>query len=135
LRIAFPRSQDDRSPSGRHDFCRSIDELAAYTATVALTSVTARRNPGVVYDVYLSGGGSQAAHIGNLSLYGVERTPHGLNASFDVTDELRELFASEAWDRSSLSVFFVPLSLYEDGSATPIDAEPVLIADASVYLR
>lgn len=108
----------------------------AHRAYLDLDNVTADRNPGTVYGVYVNLPEEPASddlashHVGNVSLFGIERMedPHGdelghtLRLSMDITELLDQLVAHDEWnDGEQLDVSFRPITL---------ETEPGVAADA-----
>jgi len=130
----------------------AIARLATGTPRVLLEihEVRAAQRPGTVYGVYvnLPAGATPAdaaaaeateatevaAHVGNLSFFGVERAlaprgdqqPHGLSLTFDITAVSQAQRAGGQWDDRSVSVTFIPLTLIP-----PAGEEPVASAAAA----
>jgi tyrosinase-like protein len=102
-------------------------------AYLDLEDIEAERNPGTVYGVYVGLPENPTAedltlhHVGNLSLFGVERArnprgdvhAHGLRVSMEITDVLDRLAESGSWsDGGRIEATFRPLALQP-----PTDAE------------
>jgi tyrosinase len=97
-----------------------------HRAFLAVEDIEAERNPGVVYGVYVnlpdhpSEEDLAEHHVGNVSLFGVERArnprgdehAHGLRVSMEITDLLDRLVAEEKWHEGQrLDVTFRPIAL------------------------
>ncbi|HEX8095190.1 tyrosinase family protein [Jatrophihabitans sp.] len=137
----------DEAPAADHEHRAFLD----------IEDITAERNPGTVYGVYLNlpedPSDEQIAehHVGNVSLFGVERarnprgdeSPHGLRLSMEITDLLDQLAGAGGWQEGEqLQVTFRPLTLQppsgEDELAPPMaDVAhpdlPVTIGRVSVH--
>jgi tyrosinase len=97
-----------------------------HRAFLDVEDIDADRDPGVVYGVYvnLPEGASEADlaahHVGNVSLFGVERARdprgdepgHGLRVSMEITELLDRLAADGTWaDGEQVDVTFRPITL------------------------
>ncbi len=97
-----------------------------HRAFLDIEDITAERNPGVVYGVYVNlpqeptEEDIAAHHVGNVSLFGVERArnprgdenAHGLRVSMEITELLDRLADSGNWRQGDqLDVTFRPFSL------------------------
>jgi tyrosinase len=95
-------------------------------AYVDVEDIDAERNPGVVYGVYVNlpenptEDDLSAHHVGNVSLFGVERArnprgdqhAHGLRVSMEITDLLDRLASEGSWQEGGrLLVTFRPIEL------------------------
>ncbi len=116
---------------------------------LAVEGVDAERNPGLVYEVYVVGAGDDPAqqHIGNLSLFGIERQAPSAGASkpprhvYDITDAVRALRRAGSWDGEQVRLAFRPLELLppeegeieEEDEELPAEATPVRIGRVSVF--
>jgi tyrosinase len=117
----------------------AIDERAARSLAAApgaarrqhrafldLEDITAERNPGLVYGIYVNLPGQPAQddladhHVGNLAPFGVERARdprgnehgHGLRESIDITGLLDRLAREGKWqDGSQVTVTLSPITL------------------------
>lgn len=104
------------------------DALAAVPAPriiLNLEDIEAEANPGTVYGVFVDlppGAPEDVAelhHVGNLSLFGIERAqhprgdepPHGFRVSFDITELAGTLTRQGRWDTEQVEVTLEPLSL------------------------
>jgi tyrosinase len=88
-------------------------------------NVDGERSPGTVYGVYVelppqaSAEAVAAAHVGNLSFFGIERTakprgdenPHGLRFAVDITPIAQRLAADGKWAGGRLRVAIKPITL------------------------
>ena len=104
---------------------------------VGLDDIKADVNPGVVYGVYLNlpgeGADRQKYHVGNLSLFGIEKmndpdTRHegapGFRHLFDATSVAGDLFKEGRWDPATVTVTFEPIEvLPPPGEETTWEAE------------
>lgn len=126
-----------------------------HRAFLDLDDIEAEHNPGVIYGIYLQlpDGPSESDlsthHIGNVSLFGVERarTPvgdehaHSLHLSIDITEMLDELAESRKWsDGRQLNVTFRPITLtvpadtdVEDTCAAGHEDDPVRVGRVSIH--
>jgi tyrosinase len=125
---------------------------------LALDDITAERNPGRPYAVYVNLGdadlGDAAARdaareylAGTLSLFGIEQAaqpdtdehPHPYNVAFDITKLYRRLRARGEWDDDALRVTFRPVEFEPPPGAERVDAEslpehvPVSVGRISVH--
>jgi tyrosinase len=111
-----------------------------HRAFLDVEDIEAERNPGTVYGVYvnLPENASQADfadhHVGNVSLFGVERARnprgdehgHGLHVSMEITDVLDRLAEQGSWsDGQHLDVAFVPIALEPPAGNAGAAAEQV----------
>ncbi len=105
-----------------------------HRAFLDVEDIEAERNPGAVYGVYVNlpeeptADDLAAHHVGNVSLFGVERArnprgdehAHGLHISMEITDVLDRLAAEGNWqDGQRLDVTFRPISLVEPSADAP----------------
>ncbi len=114
------------------------DRLSAEAETpkrlyLSVEHIDAETAPGTVYGVYLEapeGAGETRRHVGNVSLFGVEKLhrsragddgPHELRLTFDVTDIAREIGYGEVRGKT-VRVSFEPLMRDEADAA--FGAEP-----------
>jgi hypothetical protein len=81
--------------------------------------ISAARNPGIVYEVYLNlprktepGGEGSLHYVGLLPFYGIDT---GGKHSFNVTNTARALNERGLWQPGSATVTFVPLGLIQSG--------------------
>lgn len=103
-----------------------------------IDEIDAEANPGAVYGVYVnlpeepSDDELRTYHVGNISLFGIERTHesrgdehrHGaMSVTMDITDLTRRLGEQGRWDPDSVEVSFRPLAL--DVVAAAGDADVV----------
>ncbi len=114
--------------------------------------VQAERRPGTVYAVYVNlpagaaPAAQDAAHVGNLSFFGIRRAqapsgdqqPHGLSLTFDITAVAQAQRAGGQWNDQAVAVTFVPLSLIPPAgapAAVPPDAPepPATIGAISLF--
>ena len=115
---------------------RADDRLAEHQhrAYLDVEDIEAERNPGTVYGVYVNlpeeptADDLAAHHVGNVSLFGVERArnprgdehAHGLHVSMEITDVLDRLAAEGNWqDGQRLDVTFRPIALVEPSADAP----------------
>jgi tyrosinase len=118
-------------------------EEAALAATPAprillnLEDIEAEANPGTVYGVFVDlpeGAPEDVAalhHVGNLSLFGIERAqhprgdepPHGFRVSFDITDLAGSLTRQGRWDPEQVELTLEPLGLLAPEGAEEGDEE------------
>lgn len=132
------------------------DQPRQQRAFLDLEDVRAQRDPGTVYGVYVnlpenpSDEDLAAHHVGNVSLFGVERTQaptgdehaHGLRLSMEITDVLDQLAAHDEWhEGGEVQVTLKPLTL-EAPEGAALEAEdlstdhedvPVTIGRVSVH--
>jgi hypothetical protein len=91
---------------------------------VGVEDIKAEVNPGVVYGVYLNlpgeGGDRRAHHVGNLSLFGIEKMndPNirhegapGFRHLFDATSVAARLSEEGLWDPGTVTVSFEPIDV------------------------
>ena len=122
---------------------------------VGLEDIQAEINPGVVYGVYLNlpseGGDRHRHHIGNVSLFGIEKmndpdTRHegapGFRHVFDATKVAGELFEQGDWDPAAVTVTFEPIEVlpppgeeatWDAGEAERTSVPPVEIGRVSLF--
>jgi tyrosinase len=115
-----------------------------HRAFLDIEDITAERNPGTVYGVYVNLPQNPtdeqvtAHHVGNVSLFGVERaryprgdeSPHGLRLSMEITDLLDQLAGAGGWQEGQqLDVTFRPLTLQAPADAT--DELATAVADVA----
>ncbi len=100
--------------------------------------IEGKRNPGVIYGIYVElPADAPADHaaldrVGNLTFFGIEgaRSPegdehaHGLRGAMDISRFAQELAARGEWGGHSLSVSFVPAGLIPPEEPDPGDAVP-----------
>lgn len=127
-------------------------------AFLDLDDLEADRNPGAVYGVYLnlpddpSETDLAAHHIGNVSLFGIERArnprgdehAHGLHVSMEITGLLDRMAADGSWrDGDHLDVAFRPLTLEAPPGQPELAAQladtghpdlPITVGRVSVHL-
>ncbi|MDQ2848146.1 MAG: tyrosinase family protein [Actinomycetota bacterium] len=122
------------APSGAHEHRAFLD----------VEDITAERNPGTVYGVYVNlpadptDADIAAHHVGNVSLFGVERArnprgdehAHGLRLSMEITDLLDQLAEAGSWQEGQrLDVTFRPISL--EAPADVAGVAPVAVASTA----
>ena len=122
---------------------------------VGLEDIEAEINPGVVYGVYLNlpseGGDRHKHHIGNVSLFGIEKmndpdSRHegapGFRHVFDATKVAGELFEQGDWDPAAVTVTFEPIEVlpppgeeatWDPGEAERTSVPPVEIGRVSLF--
>ena len=113
-------------------------------------NIRADGRPGAVYAVYvnLPAGASDehaaAHHVGTLSFFGIQRAlepradeqPHGLSATFDLSELAADERAAGQWNDQSVTVTFVPLGLIAPDGEALAESEPgppVTIGSLSLY--
>jgi tyrosinase len=90
-----------------------------------VSAIEGDRPPSVPYGVFLNvphrrtrDASFDSHHVGNVPFFGIEKASdldeehaggHGLRYTFDVTDVVNELRASDRWDEDEATVSFVPL--------------------------
>ncbi len=150
--VTVPVPIDDRAAAAA-----AGAQPAQHRAFVDLEDIEATRNPGQVYGVFVNlpdqpGDADLAAHhVGNVSLFGVERArnprgdqqPHGLRASLEITGLLDQVAADGSWqDGHQLAVTLAPISLEPPPGQPGLAAQladtahpdlPVTIGRISVY--
>jgi tyrosinase len=105
-----------------------------------LEDIEAEANPGTVYGVFVdlpAGAPEEVAalhHVGNLSLFGIERAqhprgdepPHSFRVSFDITDLAGALTRQGRWDPEQVEVTLEPVGLLapEGGEEGDEETEP-----------
>lgn len=125
-----------------------------HRAFLDLDDIEAEHNPGVIYGIYLqlptrpSDEDLSNHHIGNVSLFGVERAraprgdehAHNLHLSIDITAMLDQLAAREQWpDGTQLDVTFRPITLDDtpdkavDTTAAGHPEDPVKVGRVSIH--
>jgi tyrosinase len=126
-------------------------------AFLDVDDVSAERNPGAVYGVYVNLPDDPTAddlashHVGNVSLFGVERMQdprrdepsHSMRLSMDITELLDQLAAGDEWhDGERLDVAFRPIGLEAPEDAAALGGEsfsvrhddvPITIGRVSVH--
>jgi len=110
-----------------------------HRAFLDIEDIEAEQNPDVVYGVYVNlpdhptQGDLDTHHVGNVSLFGVERArnprgdepPHGLRVSMEITSLLDQLAEEQKWqDGEQLDVTFRPITL-----EMPADAAQSLLPE------
>jgi tyrosinase len=123
---------------------------------VSVDDIKADVNPGVVYGVYLNlpgeGADRQAHHIGNVSLFGIEKmndpdTRHegapGFRHIFDATSVAAELSKKGLWDQAGVTVTFEPVGVlpppgeeatWDAQEAPEPEAPPIEIGRVSLFV-
>jgi hypothetical protein len=122
---------------------------------VSVDDIKAEVNPGVVYGVYLNlpdeVSDRRRHHIGNVSLFGIEKmndpdTRHdgapGFRHIFDATRVAEQLAEEGLWDPSALAVTFAPIGVLpapgEEGAwdAAPeqSDTPPIEVGRVSLFV-
>jgi Common central domain of tyrosinase len=128
-----------------------------HRAFLDIEDIDAERNPGIVYGVYVNlpdeptADDLSAHHVGNISLFGVERARdprgdehgHGLRVSIEITELLDRLSADGTWsDGQRLDAVFRPITLEPSGDGGEADqlltasahpALPITIGRVSVH--
>ena len=128
-----------------------------HRAFLDIEDIEAERNPGTVYGVYVNlpdqatDEDLAAHHVGNVSLFGVERArhprgdehAHGLRVSMEITELLDRLATGGEWqDGRRLDVTFRPIALEspeeQAGTAREVAATmhpdlPITIGRISVH--
>jgi hypothetical protein len=105
----------------------AVNEAAApgpKRVLLGVEDIKADVNPGVVYGVYLNmpaeNGDRQAHHVGNLSLFGIEKMNDpdirhegapGFRHVFDATSVAGALFEKGLWDPATVRVTFEPIGV------------------------
>jgi hypothetical protein len=106
---------------------KAVSEAAApgpKRVLLGLEDIKADVNPGVVYGVYLNvpaeGADRERHHVGNLSLFGIEKMNDpdvrhdgapGFRHVFDATTVAAELSQKGLWDPAAVTVTFEPIEL------------------------
>ncbi len=153
--VRVPVAIDERATGSLRADKRAAEQQ--HRAFLDIEDIDAARNPGRVYGVYVNlpdqptAADLAAHHVGNVSLFGVERArhprgdqqPHGLRASMEITGLLDRLAADGQWrDGRALEVTFRPLTLepppgradLADALATTAHPDvPITIGRISVY--
>ena len=122
---------------------------------VSVDDIKAEVNPGVVYGVYLNlpgeEGDLQAHHIGNVSLFGIEKmndpdTRHegapGFRHIFDATAVAADLSEQGRWDPSAVTVTFAPVGVLPppgeeagwEGDAEEAAPPPIEVGRVSLFV-
>jgi tyrosinase len=151
--VTVPVTIDDRAAAA----VAAGPQPSQHRAFLDIEDIEAARNPGQVYGVFVNlppqpGDADLAAHhVGNVSLFGVERArnprgdqqPHGLRASLEITGLLDQLAADGSWqDGHQLAVTLAPITLEPPPGQPALAAElaatahpdlPVTIGRISVY--
>lgn len=113
--VSVPLAFDERA-----DVRQLIEERVSDPRIVlSVEHIDAQVNPGVVYGVYLEGVDAEPVHVGNISLFGIERIhrregveeAHDLRLDYDVTDVVGAQF--EKLRGNHVAVRFDPLTLDE----------------------
>jgi tyrosinase len=128
---------------------RAIDSLSdarvqyQRRAFLNIDDIQADRNPNTVYGVYVnlpdqpSEGDLESHHVGNVSLFGIERAlnprgdehAHGLHFSMEITGLLDRLAADGSWqDGAHLDVTFRPIPLEAPPDRPDLTSEAILTA-------
>ena len=110
-------------------------------AYLNIEDIEAEGNPGTVYAVFVDEPKAELPdplddpnYVGNVSFFGIEQFKnqrrdahaHGMRHTFEITDQIRRLQESGAWDEGHLQVAFQPLSLVPpEGIELKEFAEPV----------
>jgi tyrosinase len=126
-------------------------------AFLDVDDIEAEQNPGTVYGVYVnlpdqpSDEVLAAHHVGNISLFGVERARnprgdehgHGLHVSMEITELLDRLAAEGTWQEGTqLNVTFRPITLEVPADRSDLAAEitrtahpdlPITIGRVSIH--
>ncbi|HEY6276491.1 MAG TPA: tyrosinase family protein [Streptosporangiaceae bacterium] len=150
--VTVPVTIDDRAAA-----LAAAAQPAQHRAFLDFEDIEAARNPGQVYGVFVNlpdqpGDADLAAHhVGNISLFGVERAsnprgdqqPHGLRASLEITGLLDQLAADGSWqDGHQLMVTLAPITLEPPPGQPELAAElaatahpdlPITIGRISVF--
>ena len=111
-------------PAGTQEMFKSAAAPGPGRVLVSVDDIKADVNPGAVYGVYLNlpaeGGDRQRHHIGNVSLFGIEKMNDpdirhegapGFRHIFDATRVAGELFEQGLWDPSAVTVTFEPIGV------------------------
>ena len=119
-----PESVSIGVPASAQESVESAARPGPGRVLVGIDDIKADVNPGVVYGVYLNLQGEDADrqkhHVGNLSLFGIEKmndpdTRHegapGFRHLFDATSVAGELFADGRWDPGAVTVTFEPVDV------------------------
>jgi hypothetical protein len=122
---------------------------------VSVDDIKADVNPGVVYGVYLNlpgeGGDRHAHHIGNVSLFGIEKMNDpdirhegapGFRHIFDATSVAGKLTEQGRWDPSEVTVTFAPIGVQPppgaeatwEGGDEEEDVPPIEIGRVSLFV-
>jgi tyrosinase len=152
--VTVPVRIDRRAAQAlRADPARARLPEPEHRAYVDVEDIDAARDPGVVYGVYVNLPGDPtdddlaAHHVGNVSLFGVERARnprgdepgHGLRLSMEITDVLDRMAAQGTWsDGEQVEVTFRPITLQRrDAAVAPAAANhpdlPVTVGRVSVH--
>lgn len=138
------------------DSIRSRRASSQHRAYLDIEDIDAERNPGTVYGVYVNlpeqptEADLASHHVGNLSLFGVERArdprgdthAHRLRVSMEITGVLDQLAEAGQWhDGERIEVTFRRLGLEapeeptadDDGDAVPPPEDPVQLGRVSVH--
>jgi hypothetical protein len=143
-------------PASTQESVRSAAAPGPGRMLVSVDDIKADVNPGVVYGVYLNlpgeGGDRQKHHIGNVSLFGIEKmndpdTRHegapGFRHIFDATRVAGELVEQGLWDPTALTVTFEPIGVlpppgeqgrWEAEETPESDIPPIEIGRVSVFV-
>lgn len=115
-----------------------------------LADIDGRKNPGVVYGVYVNlppeaAGAEREQHLaGVVSFFGLEqagpagagpkgREAHPLRYSFDVTELMGRLRSSDGWNPKKLRVALLPLEGSEPEGAAAATTRPVRVGTISLH--
>ena len=112
-------------PGGTQESVRSAAGPGPGRVLVSVDDIKADINPGVVYGVYLNlpgeSGDRRAHHIGNVSLFGIEKMNDpdirhegapGFRHIFDATRVAGKLAEEGRWDPAGVTVTFEPIGVH-----------------------
>jgi hypothetical protein len=151
-----PVSVPIRVPASTQEAFESAAAPGPRRVLVSVDDIKADVNPGVVYGVYLNlpgeDGERQKHHIGNVSLFGIEKmndldTRHegapGFRHIFDATSVAAELFEEGRWNPTVVRVTFEPIGVLAppgeeatwDAAETPeSEVPPIEIGRVSLFV-
>lgn len=103
---------------------------------VSVEDIAADRDPGLAYAVYLATGAGEREHIGNVSLFGIERQPQDQPARqvFDATAAVDTLRSHGTFDQNAIRVTFEPILVSPAPGMTSTSGEAPVEAVAPVHV-
>ena len=141
----------------------AVGDATPQQVVLDIENIEAERNPGTVYGVYVnlpespSPDDLAAHHVGNISLFGIERVNDppgdghghgGMRVAVDITDLVARLTKQGAWNDDDIQVTFRPIGLELADDAPEDDAArgevgrtrihedlPVSIGRVSIHMR
>ena len=143
-------------PANTRETVRDAASPGPRRVLVGVDDIKADINPGVVYGVYLNlppeSGDRRAHHVGNLSLFGIEKMNDpdirhegapGFRHVFDATSVAGELFEKGLWDPAAVGVTFEPIGVlpppgeearWDAGEPEEADVPPIEIGRVSLFV-